>query len=75
MIVIETCPQCGNDLQDVLITTNPPIPKKECWKCGWSWTGEMEKEEVIRIPYSRPVSSGFSGYVEPIEKKGEISVR
>ena len=48
-IIIETCPKCGHDLKDLIIATFPPIPKKECWNCGWSWTGEPE--EVIRMPF------------------------
>lgn len=49
MIVIETCPKCGHDLHDLVIATNPPIPKKECWCCGWSWEGEPER--VVRVPF------------------------
>ena len=49
MIVIETCPECGHDLMDLIVATYPPIPKKECWNCGWSWTGE--REEIIRVPF------------------------
>lgn len=49
MIIIETCPKCGHDLHDVMLASFPPIPKKECWNCGWSWTGEPE--EVIRMPF------------------------
>ena len=49
MIIIETCPKCGHDLVDVILTSNPPIHKKECFNCGWSWTGEPEK--VIRVPF------------------------
>lgn len=49
MIVVETCPKCGHDLHDVLICTYPPIPRKVCWNCGWSWTGKPEK--IIRVPF------------------------
>lgn len=49
MIIIETCPKCGHDLQSLTIATYPPIPKKECWNCGWSWVGEPE--EVARMPF------------------------
>ena len=49
MIIIETCPKCGHDLIDTVICTNPPIPKKYCHNCGWSWEGEPE--EVIRVPF------------------------
>ena len=49
MIVIETCPKCGSDLRDLVIATYPPINKKECFSCGWSWTGK--REEVVRVPF------------------------
>ena len=49
MIIIETCPKCGHDLQDLVVATNPPIPKKECFNCGWVWEGEPE--QVVRIPF------------------------
>lgn len=49
MIVIETCPKCGHDLRDEVICTYPPIPRKVCWNCGWSWTGEPEK--TVRVPF------------------------
>lgn len=49
MKIIETCPKCGHDLIDIMLASNPPIPKKECWSCGWSWTGKPEK--VMRVPF------------------------
>ncbi len=48
-MIIETCPKCGHDLVNLMLTSNPPIPKKECWSCGWSWTGE--REEIVRVPF------------------------
>lgn len=48
MNIIYTCPKCGSDLRDVMITTNPPINKKECFNCGWS---VEEETQQIRIPY------------------------
>ena len=48
MIIIETCPKCGHDLVVSVICTNPPIPRKECHHCGWSWEGQRE---VLRIPF------------------------
>ena len=44
-MIIETCPKCGEPLMNISLDTYPPIPKKECWKCGWNWTGEPEKIE------------------------------
>ena len=49
MMIIETCPNCGHDLMNVMLCTNPPIPKKECVNCGWTWVGK--REEVIRVPF------------------------
>ena len=46
MIIIETCPECGHDLVNSVICTNPPIPKLNC---GWSLEGK--REEVIRVPF------------------------
>lgn len=54
-MIIETCPRCGAVLYDVMLASNPPIPKKECFSCGWSWTGEPEKIEY------RPF--GGNGYI------------
>jgi hypothetical protein len=50
-MIIETCPECGHDLVNIMLASNPPIPKKKCWNCGWSWTGE--REEVIRVPFGK----------------------
>ena len=49
MKIIETCPICGHDLVDLILTSNPPIPQKKCFNCGWCWTGE--REEVVRVPF------------------------
>lgn len=49
MIIIETCPQCGHDLQNTVICTYPPIPRKVCCNCGWSWTGKPEK--IVRVSF------------------------
>ena len=61
MIVIETCPKCGHDLRDLILASNPPIPQKKCFGCGWSWTGE--REEVIRVPFGGNSSNILNGGV------------
>lgn len=45
MIVVETCPKCGEQLCDEVICTYPPIPAKRCMMCGWYWEGTPEKIE------------------------------
>lgn len=49
MEVIYTCPKCGHDLQQVVLTCNPPIYRSECPNCGWS---HERRDNVIRIPYT-----------------------
>lgn len=49
MTIIEVCPKCGHDLLDSVIAVMPPILRKECTYCGWSWEGKPE--EVIRVPF------------------------
>ena len=49
-MIIETCPKCGGVLRDEVICTYPPIPRKVCSNCGWSWEGEQEK--IVRVPFS-----------------------
>ena len=55
MYVIETCPQCGGDLDILFLTTNPPIPARRCRKCGWYWQGK--REMPVRIPF-QPIEEG-----------------
>lgn len=52
MRIIYTCPVCGADLRCVILTSNPPQEKYECYSCGWHST--EEKEDVVRIPYTEP---------------------
>lgn len=40
MILNETCPECGSDLEYLQIATYPPISVKRCMKCSWSLEGE-----------------------------------
>ena len=49
MIIIETCPKCGHYLRDEMICTYPPIPRKYCPNCGWSWEGKGD--EIIKIRF------------------------
>lgn len=48
-IIIETCPKCGHDLQDLVLASYPPIPQKKCFGCGWEWTGQPE--QIMRVPF------------------------
>ena len=47
-MIIYTCPECGGDLQEMVLDSYPPIYKKECLKCGWT---ENRMDETVRIPY------------------------
>lgn len=52
-MIIETCPKCGGELKHLSLTTYPPIPKKVCTACGWSWTGEREKIKYVPVDKGR----------------------
>lgn len=52
MKIVEICPKCGADIEDLMIATYPPIPAKRCTKCDWRWEGE--REEVVRVPFKEP---------------------
>jgi len=48
-MIVETCPRCEHNLVSFVLTCYPPVPKKYCPYCGWSWTGEPE--EITRVPF------------------------
>lgn len=69
-IIIETCPKCGHDLQNEVICTYPPIPRKSCPSCGWSWEGE--REEVIRVPFGSNTNNGTT--VTTLSLNGNVNI-
>lgn len=55
-MIIYTCPNCGGDLQEIMLASLPPQFKKECPNCGWSHIDSMS-EQIIKIPYGLDNSS------------------
>lgn len=55
-MIIETCPKCGQDLQNVQICTMPLIRRKECHNCGWAW--ESTLDQTSRVPFGEPNIEG-----------------
>ncbi len=47
-IIIQTCPECGSDLEHVVFTTYPPIEAWRCHKCGWE---HRYQETIKRVPF------------------------
>lgn len=47
-MIIYTCPECGHDLMNEVLTCNPPIHEYYCPNCGWR---HHDREEVVRIPF------------------------
>ena len=43
--IIDCCPVCGNPLLDETVATFPPIPRKVCYACGYTWEGTPEPVE------------------------------
>ena len=52
MTIIETCPECGSDLHDIVLTSYPPKSGKQCLNCGWSYI--YESDDVVRVPFIPP---------------------
>lgn len=49
---------------DIMLTSNPPIPKKICSKCGWSWTGEPEKIEYKPFALQQENEDDFIAFLK-----------
>lgn len=50
-MIIYTCPTCGCDLQEYVLTSLPPQYKKTCPNCGWETIEPVSEESIVRIPY------------------------
>lgn len=46
--IIETCPKCGGELLNISLTCYPPIHKKVCRSCGWSW----QDDKIVSVPFN-----------------------
>ena len=55
-MIIYTCPQCGGDLREIMLPSNPPIHQQVCPQCGWQ---HEERESVIRIPFSEQINANL----------------
>lgn len=49
-MIIETCPECGANIESLVICTYPPITIRRCTKCGWKW--EEKPEEIKYVPFN-----------------------
>lgn len=66
-ILVYTCPQCGENLTDVCIATNPPKYYKHCIWCGWQ--SQIEESTVIKIPYQENAVSVATVNVYSLDKQ------
>ena len=62
MKIIETCPKCGHDISDIVLTCYPPKRGKMCTNCGWTYTFD-DDDQVIRMPF-----------VPPVKKKDNVTI-
>ena len=47
MMNTDICPKCGHEVEHLMICTNPPIPQKKCYNCGW--VEEEKRGEYLPI--------------------------
>ena len=53
-MIVYTCPECGNDLHEITLTSYPAQRKIYCSNCGWSIT---TRDEIFKIPYQTETTS------------------
>lgn len=55
MRIIYTCPKCGSDLEEMILTTYPAQHRVYCPNCKWSHdepSVRISHNKVVRIPYT-----------------------
>ena len=64
MRIIYTCPKCGSDIDDVVLTTYPPKYMKVCRnpKCDWQFIEEPEEDITVRVPYEPPKKTVYADW-------------
>lgn len=51
--IIYTCPKCGADLEEIVLTSLPPVYEKRCNNCGYVYR-EERGQQTIRVPFVEP---------------------
>lgn len=47
------CPKCGNEIQELILPSNPPQRQNRCFSCQWQ--GEQRKADISEYaPGSNP---------------------
>ena len=62
-IIIQTCPECGADLEHAVFPTDPPIKVWRCPKCGWE---HRYRETIKRVPFEPPKEEWISADLDTI---------
>ena len=55
-MIVYTCPKCGHDLQEVVLTSMSPQRQMYCSCCGWS---HITRDEIYKIPYQTEATSAL----------------
>lgn len=63
MQIVYTCPKCGGDLEELVLTSFPPQYQKRCKNCNWK-TIEKSDDIVVRIPYKERILQGYKAESE-----------
>lgn len=68
-IIIQTCPECGADLEHMVFATNPPIKAWRCPKCKWEY---RHQEKIKRVPFEPPKDEAPTGLYDILYEEGEL---
>ena len=47
-IIVYTCPKCGEELEEEVLASYPPIYVTRCRSCGWK---TEKQDDILKIPY------------------------
>lgn len=48
-MIVYTCPKCGSELINYVLTSYPPIYVTKCSNCDWE---TRKSDKIIKIPYN-----------------------
>lgn len=68
----EVCPNCGNELQHLCLTSNPPINRVQCFKCGYIKDNKQSTITLEELTKKQPLKMRIK-YFEGATKLQKIT--